>query len=250
MSDPKKPKIEITGLGEEVQAPEEVAEFAGSNEEIEVDDAELDKLTKPFVALSLEDQLKETQRQLNELKNMISAGDSNKISGIDMAKLISEAVSATTTALFKANKDYDASKTEAVVREQLKKRKRCEVCNLPINACGGAYAVDANGKPLELKDGQPVINPKLNHIKVYVGPRDEDYFQWFQGVIISGVRFLSDFHGHMIWIPKKSDILTIVNNWERNEKELSRRRQGAGKGMKSAFGSGQNVGFQGAIGWR
>lgn len=242
------PKIEINF--ENAKLPEEHAEFLEGTGETEVAVAEDKQSTEP-TSLSLQDQLRETQRQLNELKALMQTGDSNKVSGMDMAKLISEAVSATTIALHKANKDYDQSKTEAVVREQLKKRKRCEVCNLPVNACGGAYEVDANGKPKELNpEGQPVINPKLNHIKVYVGPKDEDYFQWFQGFIISGVRFLSDYPGHMIWIPKKSDILTNVNLWERNEKELSRRRQGAGKGMKAPHGSVQNVGFQGAIGWR
>lgn len=188
---------------------------------------------------------------LNAKGNTQDSFNVSKIVAEAVAEALRTAIPAAAVGIAKAQSEANTASLEEKVRQAQKKLRRCGICNLPESACGGAYAMDAKGNPLNVdKDGAPIIDPKLNHVRAYVGPRDEELFQWFQGVIIRNVRFLSDFPGHMIWIPKKSDILTIVNNWERNEKELSRRRRGEGKGMQTRYGSERNSGYQGALGWR
>jgi hypothetical protein len=249
-------KDDETGEVTHVSPPEEMVKDIQGDADASPFAAEVAAVTPevtadiPKSALDVASELAAAKAELAALKAQFENGP-NKMASTDVSALVSSilrevlpaAISASAVGIAKANQDYDMKKVEVRVREMQSKAKRCSVCNLPETACGGAYAKDANGKEV----GEP--DPRINHIKYYCGPKDEDLLEWFQGVIIRNVRFLSDYFGHLIWIPKKSDIPTIINAWEQNEKALSRRRKGEGKGMKAPMG-GQNVGYQGAIGWR
>lgn len=186
---------------------------------------------------------------------------SGVVTNAQMAKIISEAVAeALKVAIPAAAVGINAAQTQANdaslkgrIREAERRTKRCPICALPESACGGAFAKDAKGDDIVTRneDGSLKWEPSINHVKHYCGPQDESLFKWFQGVIIKGVRFLSDHYGHLIWIPKKSDIPTLINAWERNEKDLSQKRSAEGNGMGYASAGGVVArSNQPAIGWR
>lgn len=178
----------------------------------------------------------------------------------EMAKMISNAVAEALKVAIPAaavgisNAQTLAANTtqEKRIREAMKKVQRCPICLLPVSACGGAFKADSDGNPIiKLDDnGGQIYEPSVNHIKYFCGPKEDSLFKWFQGVIINGVRFLADYQGHVQWIPKKSDIPTIISNWEKNEKELSQKRQAEGNGSTNRSIGGSMGGNGQAIGWR
>lgn len=187
-------------------------------------------------------------------ENMIPASAMSKLIADAVAEALKVAIPAAAIGINAANLQSQQKLSSAQVRDMQRKLKRCPICALPETACGGAFKRDAAGNDIIEKneDGSDKLNYKLNHVLAYVGPADQSLFKWFQGFYISGVRFLPDYYGHQMWIPKKSDILTNVNNWERNEKELSQKRSAEGMGAGAVGANGQvlNRGAQGALGWR
>jgi hypothetical protein len=169
-----------------------------------------------------------------------------------VAEALKVAIPAAAVGIATAQGQAAEKSRETIIRETMRRTKRCPVCALPETACGGAFEKDKDGKDIiELNaDGSQKQKPELNHIKAYVGPSDANLFRWFQGFTISGVRFLSDFPGHKIWIPKKSDILTNVNYWEQDQKDLLQKRTAEGMGAGSIGPGGAQPGSQKFIGWR
>lgn len=184
--------------------------------------------------------------------NSIPASDVSKLIAEAVAEALKVAIPAAAIGIQQAQMAASNKSREQAVRELEKKLKRCPICALPESCCGGAFKKDAEGKDIVEKDanGATKYNYELNHVKEYVGPKDENLFRWFQGVIVNGVRFLADYPGHKQWIPRKSDILTTVNAWEANEKELSQKRTAEGMGVGSVGPGGARKGNQNFLGWR
>lgn len=205
------------------------------------------------------------ERQLAEIKLQLATAserDGNKLPAKDVSQLIADSVAealkiaipAAAVGINKAQSAATQNDREKMVRMANLRTQRCAICNLPESACGGPYELDADGLKIikKDKDGNPLYTPTANHIRFVCAPKDEYLFKWFQGVIIRGVRFLSDYPNHAIWIPIKSDIPTMINAWERNEKELSQRRQAEGQGAGAVGPNGERMhgGNNNAIGWR
>lgn len=186
--------------------------------------------------------------------NMVPADAVSKLVADAVAEALKVAIPAAAVGIQSAQTLAASKSREQIAREVERKLRRCPICALPESACGGAFKKDADGKDIVTKDadGNIKYDYTLNHQRVYVGPKDESLFRWFQGFIISGVRFLSDFPGHQVWIPIKSDILTNVNYWEQDQKDLLQKRSAEGMGAGSVGAQGQvlSKGQQRAIGWR
>lgn len=71
---------------------------------------------------------------------------------------------------------------------------------------------------------QPNMACEGKHREAVVYPSDADYGHWFQGVILNGVRYLSNGPGHAIIIPEALNAEYMHNGWQQNEKELERGR--------------------------
>ncbi len=202
--------------------------------------------------------VKKEDTTVTTLKNVTESGtvtnaQMSKIIGDAVAEALKIAIPAAAVGINQANMAATNEGRAKLVKEAMKRTQRCHICGLPVSACGGAFARDAQGNEKIERDANGIVKlePSVNHIKYYCGPKDDSLFRWFQGVMIGGVRFLSDYVGHQIWIPIKSDIPTLINNWERNEKELSHKRQAEGNGAGAVLPGGQVVrGSQNAIGWR
>lgn len=62
------------------------------------------------------------------------------------------------------------------------------------------------------------------HKRVVVFPRSKRHGKWFQGLIINGVRYLSNNASHSILVPEGLD-MTLLDNWEENEEVLREGRE-------------------------
>lgn len=72
---------------------------------------------------------------------------------------------------------------------------------------------------------------KGQHMKMCVYPKNEEFGQFFQGVKVNGVVYLSDFPGHEITVPKENDIAERLQAAEQQERW---NRSGRKKMRKSA----------------
>jgi hypothetical protein len=70
--------------------------------------------------------------------------------------------------------------------------------------------------------GQPHMACRGRHRKCRVLPSDEDQVEWFQGVKINGVNYLSPLDGREITVPADANIEYMVQQWSQNERELVR----------------------------
>lgn len=61
---------------------------------------------------------------------------------------------------------------------------------------------------------------KGEHVEMVVYPVSAKHGKWFPGVIVNGVRYLSDHGGHRIKVPKENNIAAAVVQWEQNEEEM------------------------------
>lgn len=78
--------------------------------------------------------------------------------------------------------------------------QRCDKCGQNVKAC---------------KDD--------GHVQMVVYPtKYPEFGDWFMGVFINGVRYLSNNAAHAVTVPRvaKSDILGMIRTWETNEREL------------------------------
>lgn len=193
-----------------------------------------------------------TEEQVRHLGNTVPTSDMSRLIAEAVAEALKVAIPAGIVGIEQARSGADNKAREAVVREMMRRTKRCPICGQPETACGGAFKKDKDGNDIveHNEDGSLKYNYQLNHTQEYVGPKDENLFKWFQGIRVNGVRYLSDHWGHRVWIPRKSDILTSISAWEQNEKELSQKRSAEGMGMGSVGPGGVVKQGQGAIGWR
>lgn len=190
--------------------------------------------------------------KVDETRVQMTNSELAKMMSNAIAEALKLAIPAAAIGINQANQSASNKSREQQIREIQKKIQRCPICLLPVSACGGAFARDNDGNEIVKtdKNGGPIYSPEINHVKFVCAPHDESLFKWFQGVIVNGVRFLADYQGHVQWIPKKSDIPTIISNWERNEKELSQKRQAQGNGRSQRSIAGTQGGTGEAIGWR
>lgn len=97
----------------------------------------------------------------------------------------------------KVSKDHDqASEPEPV---KAVSNDKCGTCRQMLRACQG------------------------KHKRLVVFPRE--YGQFFTGISINGIKYLSNNSQHQILVPENSNIEHILEKWESNERELSVGRQ-------------------------
>lgn len=169
-----------------------------------------------------------------------------------VAEALKHAIPATAVAINQANMAANNTAQAKLVAAVQKKLKRCPICLLAESACGGPFALDKEGNAIieKYEDGSVKYDPGVNHMRYYVGPKDDNLRRHFDAVWVNGVPFKSFNPGQLVWIPKKSDIPTIVSHWEKNEKELSQKRVAEGNGAGAVGPGGVHPGYQGALGWR
>lgn len=94
--------------------------------------------------------------------------------------------------------------------------------------------------------GQRVSACKRQHRKMVVFP--SQYGEWFQGVFVNGVRYLSSSPNHQIDVPAEAPIENLMSNWEESERVL---RTGRAASHNSGTLGGGGGGFnQASSGWR
>ena len=79
------------------------------------------------------------------------------------------------------------------------------------------------------------------HVKMVVHPGH--FAEYFPGAIINGIRYLSNDSGHMVLVPAacESTILSIVANYEQNERDMAvGRKRDHHSGSVSPHGSSVN----------
>lgn len=90
------------------------------------------------------------------------------------------------------------------------------------------------------KCGQLLVACKNEHRMAVLWPDDEEAAQWYDGVIINGVRYKSPYPGVPVVVPKAFDGEHITQVYTKNEREL--RRGKTRTRMSGAIGpSGTNV---------
>lgn len=126
-----------------------------------------------------------------------------KVEKSEVAKAVQETISELLPALVGALGAANGQTTAAPVQAAapVKNVSTCPQCRQMVAACKG------------------------KHRAVCVLPSDEDAAQWFQGVKINGVNYLSAYQGHLVTVPAESNIEYMVQEWQRNERELVRGRK-------------------------
>lgn len=79
-------------------------------------------------------------------------------------------------------------------RAQARQKKTCGECKQDLRGCEGKHRL-------------MVVYPKKNG-------------RYFQGVIINGVRYLSNNKNHKICVPANADISNFISNWEDSEEAM------------------------------
>lgn len=88
------------------------------------------------------------------------------------------------------------------------------------------------------------------HRKIVVYPRSAKNGQFFQGLFINGVRYLSNHSGHAIVVPENVSVEHEIEKWEANEDALSQGRERQHNSGTISMGGG-TAGFNPAAqGWR
>lgn len=67
--------------------------------------------------------------------------------------------------------------------------------------------------------GQLTRACKGEHVKMVVYPKDNSLEDWFMGVYVNGVRYISNHSSDEILVPKNNDIASLISQWEQNETE-------------------------------
>lgn len=183
----------------------------------------------------------------------VAAGDLSRIVAEAVAEALKAAIPAAAVGINEAQRQANDRISNAKVQLAVRKFARCALCGQPKTACGGEWKMGPDGIEIKKFDasGAPLYDVDENHIRAYVGPNDHSLWKHYDGQRVNGVVYKSPAPGVGILIPKKSDILTDVNRWERNEKEQAQGRNGMGMGAGYVGPTGQVVaGSPAAIGWR
>jgi hypothetical protein len=120
----------------------------------------------------------------------------------DIVKQVAEAMmgiipAAVATAVQAANSQRQAAAPQAPA--QVRPAARCSDCGQAVSACHG------------------------KHVQMVVYPtRYPEHAEYFQGVLLNGVKYLSNNEGHQITVPEVafSDIKSIVAGFEQNEQDM------------------------------
>lgn len=256
MSEPVITDPELKKLMDEVNSKtDDVAEVQATGESVEVEATEPTEVDKLRLEVM---ELKELLTKLSDVRakdNFDSTTTRNSELSAMLKEILAQVIPAAGVGISQAQTEANKKALAEQIRLKQARLMRCAICRQPISACGGPYELDKEGNPTGEKDahGNVKVNPRINHIAAYVGPRNHRLFKWFQGIIVGGVRYLSDRPGHTIWIPKKSDVLTLINTWENDQEDLLQGRKAEGHGPMGFVGPGQSVNkmdSQQYLGWR
>jgi hypothetical protein len=157
--------------------------------------------------------------------------------GTEMAKAFGTAMMAAESV--KAQTEHD--KILAATKRKLAKEEKCHICRQVVGdgknyGCGGPWKRDPktnafitepllnpDGTPAMDFEGKPVLqrieDPNQFHMMKVVYPQDPLAAEWFMGVIINGALYQSMGPEHKIWVPKKSDIDSLLSVYTQNEIE-------------------------------
>lgn len=97
---------------------------------------------------------------------------------------------------------------EAQVREEQARQVVCNTCGQKVGGCGGVK-LDENGKD-------------VNHMRMYVGPRNTRRLRSWPGVFINGVQYASTHPTQQCIIPTscEAQINKFINDWEQSEEDM------------------------------
>jgi hypothetical protein len=73
--------------------------------------------------------------------------------------------------------------------------------------------------------GQAERACKGKHTQMVVYPPDDSYAEWFTGLFLNGVKYLSDHGGHAITVPEQNDFAHMLNMWCKSEREMRQGRK-------------------------
>lgn len=82
---------------------------------------------------------------------------------------------------------------------------------------------------------------KSKHRVIAVYPKNQRWGRWFQGVMINGVRYLSDNQSHLITVPAEADIEYMIYQWERNEERMVDGRDNTGIHLGTIGPNGRQI---------
>lgn len=178
------------------------------------------------------------EQENDELKSKLELMESKmkSASNFDVQELLTKLVPAVAMALKQGEheakrltqKDLDDGE-----RARMAGDERCPICGQRRVGCGQlkvevkkmAKDIETGEMKLQLSVVEP--DPNKHHVKMAVYPLREFNAEYFQGVWINGVRYLSNTANHHIWVPKTShgDIARIIGDAEMTEEYLMRRKK-------------------------
>lgn len=177
------------------------------------------------------------------------------IDNTDIKKLIAESVSQSLTialpqvaqsigqgimAAQQATKMGEHEQNLAARKAKLALEEKCHICRQSVGdgirrGCGGPWARSKDGSFVMEKvlnpdgtevldgEGKPVMRrverPEQFHVLREVRPSDPVAAEWFMGIKLNGALYFSQGPGHKVWVPKNTDIDSILSVYTQNELE-------------------------------
>lgn len=166
-----------------------------------------------------------------------------KAMGSAMPAMAAEMAKAFGTAMMAAESvkiTNEHEKNLAIMKRKLAKEEKCHICRQSVgdgrtHGCGGPWKRDAKNQfvlePVLNPDGTQVLDvegkplmrriedPHQFHELRVVFPKDPIAAEWFMGVILNGALYQSQGPEHKIWVPKVSDIDSLLSVYTQNEIE-------------------------------
>lgn len=158
-----------------------------------------------------------------------------------MAAEIAKAMGTAMVAADSAKMQMANDANTKAIKAKLALEEKCHICRQPVGdgkrrGCGGPFKRDPKTNAFVLEpvtnpdgtevtdaDGKPVMrrieDPAQFHVKREVWPKDPIAAEWFDGVTLNGARYASMGPGHEIWVPKNSDVDSVLSAFTKNEVE-------------------------------
>lgn len=177
-----------------------------------------------------------------ELTGMVKEIVSSTLKEV-MAPLGKEMATAMATAMMatqQASQMSEYEKTTKAIKAKQALQEKCSVCRQIVGdgkgrGCGGPWRrnpvtgeyitepmVDADGKPVLGPDEKPIMrrieDPGQFHILRDVFPTDPIAAEYWSGITINGALYMSNGPGHKIWVPRNSDIDSIISAYSEGER--------------------------------
>lgn len=118
-----------------------------------------------------------------------------------VSETIKEAVPVAVMAAQSSQRQVDTQKELDLQKARLDSASRCGDCGQMSRACKG------------------------EHVQIAVFPRDDSYAEWFTGLWLNGVRYLSNDSNHLVTVPKENDFEHMLTLWAKSERELRQGRK-------------------------